>query len=71
MPTPEQPFREMSAEEYTGDYNDDSMSGRTTDIANGRKTNRSKIMLSAVVTCPSCGKTNKPEWLNKSRVAVC
>jgi DNA-directed RNA polymerase subunit M/transcription elongation factor TFIIS len=67
MSTSDHPFREMSAEEYTAEYNADNMSGRTTDIANGRKANRSKVMLSAVVTCPSCGKANKPEWLNKAR----
>jgi DNA-directed RNA polymerase subunit M/transcription elongation factor TFIIS len=67
MPTSEHSAGEMSVDEYTPDFNMDSMGGRTADIAGGRKTSRPKIMLSAVVTCPSCGNTNKPEWVNKSR----
>ncbi len=36
------------------------------DSTNERKAPR-KVALAATVTCPNCGFSNKPEWLNKSR----
>src|SRR5262245_20751222 len=44
-----------------------SLNDKATDIASGRKTTRPKVTLLAIVTCPDCGDTNKPEWMNKSR----
>ena len=68
MSKPEKPASEMPVDAYASDYrNADSMSGRTTDIASGRKTTRPKVTLSAIVVCPGCGGANKPEWMNKSR----
>jgi DNA-directed RNA polymerase subunit M/transcription elongation factor TFIIS len=54
-------------EEASADRTTEGMSGRTTDIAAGRKTARQKVTLSAIVLCPNCGSQTKPEWLTKSR----
>lgn len=67
MSTSEKSNSEVSADGYPGGYyNVDSMSGKPTDIASGRKTNQPKVTLSAIVVCPGCGGTNKPEWMKKS-----
>jgi DNA-directed RNA polymerase subunit M/transcription elongation factor TFIIS len=51
-------------ETVSGDYGTTEHSA--SDIANGRRAPR-KLALAVTVTCPNCGFSNKPEWLNKSR----
>jgi DNA-directed RNA polymerase subunit M/transcription elongation factor TFIIS len=68
LSTPEQQSGEMSSDsDTTANHTTDGTSSRTTDIASGRKTARQRVTLSAIVQCPSCGNTSKPEWMNKSR----
>ena len=68
MSSPEQQSGEMSIDgDAVADRAAEGTSSKTTDIAGGRKTARQRVTLSAIVLCPNCSNTTKPEWMTKAR----